>query len=212
MRGVSAHPASSQKKRGHFEKTSHRPTPARPASDHVRVCVLLCVETLQFEWSCKSASWWLAREANAQCSSVGGGRVPAPRQGKRVADFGLCHQLALRHAIRTFERLGLVLLRLSVAPFPAGVRCVRDKHSSSESSRLLTGCLGVRCAGSRQCPNRLDRQDLTVAERRKCPTHQVTARSLHQRHPCPNWTHCFWSSRRGCESGYNLESVCVSTP
>ena len=28
---------------------------------------------------------------------------------------------------------------------------------------------------SRQCPNRLDRQDWTVAERRKCLTHQVTA-------------------------------------
>ena len=44
--------------------------------------------------------------------------IPARQQllGKRVADLGLCHQLALRHAIRMFERLGLALLQGNTRP------------------------------------------------------------------------------------------------
>ena len=65
-----------------------------------------------------------------------------------MADLGLCQQISVRHAFSMLERLGLALLRFSVATFPAGAHCVRDKCGPNKRSCLFTGVRGWSVLGS----------------------------------------------------------------
>ena len=129
-------------------RVSHRLELARSASDHVRVCASLCVETLQIRrmrlqqpTSVHSATLTAEEHLRLlmqQCQLANemfiAARFLAFQQnlGKSEADFGLCHQFALRHTFRMLEGLVIPCVGLCCAVSCRNTQHVRRDFFSKE--------------------------------------------------------------------------------
>ena len=105
-------------------------------------------------------------------------RLQQPQRTATVDSVALSAEK--NHPIRKLERLGMALLRFSVASFSAGAHCVRDKGSPNKRRAR------VECARYQHYSTRQGYQDLIATEQQKSPAHKEIARRPFHQSPCPN--------------------------